>query len=175
MQHLEWCYFPSTLQVLPACPRCTSGPSKAQDSMTSVHIPNCSHENFTPMQRQPKNPTRKSAPLQQLQTCTSPSAFGLGSDIYSVGLFLWLLYNTAVYSHTEECAEFGKVWIRKIRAMCIQADMKRSEHRTQHGLQQCCRSTTPSVSITTVICSLGKEYVFFIFLKSSLSQSILPG
>lgn len=59
----------------------------------------------------------------------------------------------------KNMAELGKkkMWTMKIRAMCMQADMKRSKPRTQHGFQQCCRSTTASVSITAVICSLSKE------------------
>lgn len=172
MQHLEWCYLPSTCKALPAL----AGPSKAQDSKTSVHTPNCSHENFTPMQRQSKTPTRRSMPLQQLQTCTWASGFRLGSDIYSVGLFYGFCTTQLCTVRLRNMAELGKnkMWTRKIRAMCIQADMKRSKPKTQHGLQQCCRSTTPSISITAVICSLSKEYVFFIFLKTSLSQSIVP-
>lgn len=146
MQHLKWCYLPSTCKALPAL-------AAAQDSLTSVHTPHCSHENFTPMQRQPRKPTS----LQGLQTLTSGPGFKLGSDIYSVGLFLWLLYNIAAYNQTEKYGRTwkGNNWYRKIRAMCIQADMKRSKHRTQQGLQQGCRSTTPCVSITAAICSLS--------------------
>lgn len=166
---------PSQYLQSAACPPHNSGPSKAQDSVTSVHTPNCSHKNFTPRQRQPKNPTRRPMPLLQLQTRTSAKGFRLGSDIYSVGLYLWLLYNTAVNSQTEK---YGRTWKGKHVDQEDKGNLYTSryekKHRTQHGLRQCCRSTTPSVSATVVTCSLRKDYVFFIFLKSSLSQSILP-
>lgn len=166
---------PSQYLQSAACPSCSSGPSKAQDSVTCVHTPNCNRKNFTPRQRQPKDHTRRPMPLLQLQTCTSAKGFRLGSDIYSVGLYLWLLYNTAVNSHTEKYGRTSKGKnVNQEDKGNVYTSRYEKKHRTQHGLQQCCRSTTPSVSVTAVICSLSKDYVFFIFLKSSLSQSILP-
>lgn len=140
-----------------------------------MHTPNCSCKILHQCRGSPKSPPEGQHLYNSYRHAHQQQALG-----WIVTSIQWIYFYG--FCTTQLCtvrlrnmAELGKgkMWTRKIRATCIQADMKRSKHRTQHGLQQCCRSTTPSVSITAVICSLSKDYVFFIFKKSSLSQSIL--
>lgn len=115
------------------CPSCNSSPSGSSALRDHHAQPNYSHENFSPVQRQPsKTYWKVSASNSYRDAHYGQSVLGQGNDFYTAGLFLRLLHNPAVYNQTEKHGRTadGKMWTREIRAKCVPADMERSIHRT---------------------------------------------
>lgn len=159
MQHLEWCYLPRICKALPAL--------AAPPVLPQLEIPQLLCTPLIAVMRilhqcrgSPKSPPKVQCLYNSYRHAHQGQALGWTVRstqwVYFYGFCITQLHTIRL----RNMAELRTMWTRKIRTTCIEADVKRSNHRTQHGLQQGCRSTTPSVSIT---CDLLLEQRVCIF------------
>lgn len=123
MHHLEWCCLPSKSKALPAL---ASIPDlhRIQDYTTNMHSLITVFRILHQLGGSPQKPTRRSAPLWQLQRCT----LGSGSSRLVQWFYFYGFCTTwlcTIRLRNMVGLTMGKTWTRKIKT-----HMKRSIHWT---------------------------------------------